>query len=116
MKKIHPKYEEVVVTCVCGHSFKTKSTSKKIHLDICSQCHPFYTGQQKFIDTAGRVEKFKTRYKKTEGKTVRKKVKKAVKKVKGEIKVKKEAKIVKGAKETKEPKKIKKVKETKENK
>ena len=57
---IHPKYEEVVVTCSCGHTFKTGSTlgRKDLHLEICSQCHPFYTGTQKLVDTSGRVEKF----------------------------------------------------------
>ena len=104
MKKAHPKYEELTITCICGHSFKTRSTNPKIRLDICSQCHPFYTGQQKFVDTAGRVEKFKTRYKKTEGKTVRKETKKTVKKVKGEVKVKKEVKEIKKTTKAKEKK------------
>lgn len=59
---IHPEYHEVTVTCACGESFQTRSTQKSIHLDICSVCHPFYTGKQKFIDTAGRVEKFQQRF------------------------------------------------------
>ncbi len=59
---IHPKYHEITVTCVCGHSFKTRSTSEKIDLEICSECHPFYTGKQKLVDTAGRVERFRKRY------------------------------------------------------
>lgn len=63
--EIHPKYEEVKVTCSCGHSFTTYSAMGKesLHLDICSSCHPFFTGQQKMVDTAGRVERFKTRFK-----------------------------------------------------
>src|SRR3990167_2164697 len=63
-ENIHPKYEEVVVTCSCGHTFNTHSTygRKDLHLEICSACHPFYTGQQKLVDTSGRVEKFKQKY------------------------------------------------------
>ena len=59
---IHPKYVEATVTCGCGATFKTRSTREVINIEICSQCHPFYTGKQKFVDTAGRVEKFKRRY------------------------------------------------------
>ena len=60
---IHPEYTEVTVTCVCGHSFKTRSTmGKDFHLEICSECHPFFTGKQKLVDTAGRVERFRKRY------------------------------------------------------
>jgi len=59
---IHPKYVETEVTCGCGHSFKTRSTKPKIAVEICSNCHPFYTGQQKFVDTAGRVEKFQKKF------------------------------------------------------
>ncbi|MEE9160549.1 MAG: 50S ribosomal protein L31, partial [Gammaproteobacteria bacterium] len=56
---IHPAYNEIVVKCSCGNTFKTKSTLKdELHLDVCSQCHPFYTGKQKMLDTAGRVDKF----------------------------------------------------------
>ncbi len=63
MKKgIHPKYVEATVTCGCGASFKTRSTLKEIKVEICSMCHPFYTGKQKFVDTAGRVEKFQKKY------------------------------------------------------
>lgn len=58
---IHPKYEEVTVTCTCGNSFKTKSTVDSINVEICSACHPFYTGKQKLVDTAGRVDRFKMR-------------------------------------------------------
>ena len=59
---IHPKYEQCDVTCACGNSFTTRSTRKDMHVDICSACHPFYTGKQKFVDTAGRVEKFQRKF------------------------------------------------------
>ena len=63
MKKgIHPEYFEAAVTCACAESFATRSTKKEIHLEICSRCHPFFTGKQKFIDSAGRVERFQKRY------------------------------------------------------
>ena len=63
MKKgIHPKYMMATVTCACGNTFVTKSTIGDIKLDICSSCHPFFTGKQKLVDTAGRVEKFKRKY------------------------------------------------------
>ena len=59
MKKgIHPKYEEAKVKCGCGNEFATRSTKGEIHVEICSVCHPFYTGKQKFVDAAGRIEKF----------------------------------------------------------
>jgi len=61
-KDIHPNYEECVVTCACGNRFTTRSTKKEIRVEICSQCHPFFTGKQKFIDSAGRVEKFRKKY------------------------------------------------------
>lgn len=61
--KIHPEYKEITVTCSCGNTFKTKSTAgRDLHLEICSHCHPFYTGQQKMVDTAGRVERFRRKY------------------------------------------------------
>ena len=63
--KIHPEYTECKVTCGCGSSFLTRSTRKEIHVEVCSSCHPFYTGRQKFVDTAGRVEKFLKKYGKT---------------------------------------------------
>ena len=64
---IHPKYEEARVVCACGESWTTRSTKKEIHVEICSACHPFFTGKQKLIDTAGRVERFQKKYgKKTE--------------------------------------------------
>jgi large subunit ribosomal protein L31 len=60
---IHPAYDEVTVTCSCGNSFKTRSTAgKDLRVDVCSSCHPFYTGKQKIVDTAGRVDKFKQKY------------------------------------------------------
>jgi large subunit ribosomal protein L31 len=60
---IHPKYEEIKVTCSCGNEFTTYSTvGRDLHLEICSSCHPFYTGQQKLVDSAGRVEKFRKKY------------------------------------------------------
>jgi large subunit ribosomal protein L31 len=63
MKKgIHPDYIESTVVCACGNTFTTKSTKKEIRIEICSQCHPFYTGKQKFVDSAGRVEKFRKKY------------------------------------------------------
>jgi large subunit ribosomal protein L31 len=62
--KIHPKYEEVKFTCSCGNVIETKSTITSGHIDICSECHPFYTGKQKLIDSAGRVERFRKRYEK----------------------------------------------------
>jgi large subunit ribosomal protein L31 len=70
---IHPKYQECTVSCACGYSFQTRSTKPEIKVEICSNCHPFFTGKQKLIDTAGRVEKFQKRFAKTEGKTVIKK-------------------------------------------
>ena len=62
--KIHPKYFEVTVSCSCGETFKTRSTKKEIRLEICSKCHPFFTGKQRLVDTAGRVERFYRKYKK----------------------------------------------------
>jgi len=60
---IHPAYAEITVTCSCGNSFQTGSTlGKNLHIEVCSQCHPFYTGKQKIVDTAGRVEKFRQKY------------------------------------------------------
>ncbi|MHB1084559.1 MAG: 50S ribosomal protein L31 [Thiobacillus sp.] len=61
---IHPNYNEVTVTCSCGSEFKTRSTLGKdtLRVEVCSVCHPFYTGKQKIVDTAGRVEKFRQRY------------------------------------------------------
>jgi large subunit ribosomal protein L31 len=61
--EIHPKYEEISVVCACGNQFKTRSTMKDdLHIEICSECHPFFTGKQKLVDTAGRVDRFNKRY------------------------------------------------------
>ena len=59
---IHPKYEEVEVRCACGNTFTTRSTKPELHLEICSACHPFFTGRQKLIDTEGRVERFSKKF------------------------------------------------------
>jgi large subunit ribosomal protein L31 len=60
---IHPEYAEITVTCSCGNQFKTRSTvGKDLSVDVCSNCHPFYTGKQKMVDTAGRVDKFRKKY------------------------------------------------------
>ena len=59
---IHPEYINAKVTCACGHTFETRSTVEKLNVEICSNCHPFFTGKQKLIDTAGRVEKFLKKY------------------------------------------------------
>ncbi|AAR36498.1 50S ribosomal protein L31 [Geobacter sulfurreducens] len=59
---IHPKYNDVMVKCACGNSFQTRSTKTEISTEICSACHPFFTGKQKLIDTAGRVERFRKKY------------------------------------------------------
>ena len=62
---IHPKYQEAEIRCACGNVIKTRSTKSVIIVGICNECHPFYTGQQKFVDTAGRVDKFQQRLAKT---------------------------------------------------
>jgi len=61
--KIHPDYHPCKVTCGCGNTFETGATIKELHVEICSVCHPFYTGKQKFVDTAGRIEKFNKKFK-----------------------------------------------------
>jgi large subunit ribosomal protein L31 len=67
MKKgIHPEYNEIEVFCACGHSFKTRSTAESLRVEICSECHPFFTGKQKLVDSAGRVERFQRRYAKNQ--------------------------------------------------
>ncbi len=63
---IHPKYHKVLVTCACGNKFETRSTKSEIRLELCSACHPFFTGKQKLVDTAGRIERFQKRYQKKE--------------------------------------------------
>jgi len=61
---IHPEIYEITARCACGNAFVTTSTKPELHVTICSNCHPFYTGDQKLLDTAGRIEKFQKRYKK----------------------------------------------------
>lgn len=100
-ENIHPKYVESNVSCACGASFKTRSTLPEIRLYICSQCHPFFTGKQKLVDTAGRVERFQKRFSKTSGKTMRRKVKAAPKKAVSTSKRKKKLTTI--------PQKVKKV-------
>jgi large subunit ribosomal protein L31 len=63
MKKgIHPEYKKTRITCICGNVIETRSTQEEIHVEICSNCHPFFTGKQKLVDTAGRVERFQRKY------------------------------------------------------
>jgi len=59
---IHPKYQQTTIKCACGAVFETGSTKKDLHVDICSKCHPFFTGKQKLVDTGGRIERFKKRF------------------------------------------------------
>ena len=59
---IHPKYNAITVSCACGNKFETRSTKSDIRLELCSECHPFFTGKQKLVDTAGRIERFQKRY------------------------------------------------------
>ena len=61
-KDIHPAYDDAVVKCACGHTLETRSTKKEIHVEVCSKCHGFFTGKQKLVDAAGRVEKFQRKY------------------------------------------------------
>lgn len=77
---IHPNYYVTKVTCACGNAFTTRSTKREIKLEICGGCHPFYTGRQRLVDTAGRVERFQKRFAKTSGKTVIRKAKRKIKK------------------------------------
>jgi large subunit ribosomal protein L31 len=60
--KIHPKYDETTITCACGNKIKTRSTIKELRVDVCSACHPFYTGKRKLMDTTGRVERYLRKY------------------------------------------------------
>jgi large subunit ribosomal protein L31 len=64
---IHPEYRQATVRCACGNSFQTRSTKEDIHVEVCSVCHPFYTGKQRLMDTAGRVERFRRKWSKPEG-------------------------------------------------
>ena len=63
---IHPEYKDITITCACGATYPTKSTRKSISVEICSNCHPYFTGKQKLIDTAGRVERFRRKYSKNQ--------------------------------------------------
>lgn len=65
-KEIHPVYHDCIVTCSCGNTFQTKSVKKELHVEICSNCHPFYTGKQKLVDTGGMIDRFQRRMKKVE--------------------------------------------------
>jgi len=67
-EKIHPEYKDTTITCACGEVIHTRSTKQSVRVEICSKCHPFFTGKQKFVDSAGRVEKFLKKYKKEEKK------------------------------------------------
>ena len=62
---IHPSYEATTITCACGSTIHTRATKKNIRVEICSKCHPFFTGDKKFVDTAGRIERFEKKYKKS---------------------------------------------------
>jgi large subunit ribosomal protein L31 len=59
---IHPEYTDTPVRCSCGNTFTTRSTAKELHVELCSECHPFYTGKQKLVDTGGRIDRFERRY------------------------------------------------------
>ena len=96
---IHPKYQEVEARCACGNTFKTRSTKPELHLEICSACHPFFTGRQKLIDTEGRVERFSKKFGLQTSET-RKTAEKAAKVAKAATKAA-EAKKAKAAKATK---------------
>jgi large subunit ribosomal protein L31 len=61
-EKIHPRYIESTIVCACGNTWQTRSTQETVHLDICSKCHPYFTGEARIVDTAGRVERFRKRY------------------------------------------------------
>jgi large subunit ribosomal protein L31 len=83
---IHPNYKEAIITCACGEVIHTRSTKHNIKVDICSKCHPFFTGKQKLVDAAGRVDRFKKRYEKTQEKKKETEKKAAEKKAKEEAK------------------------------
>ncbi len=90
-EKIHPKYFETTITCACGNVIHTRSTVKDIRVEICSACHPFFTGKQKLVDTAGRVERFRKKYQaleqkkeKSEAKQEKKEAKSAEKQYSGD--------------------------------
>ena len=92
---IHPKYEKTKIKCACGNDFETRSTvSPEISIELCSVCHPFYTGKQKFVDAAGRVDKFQARMKAAEDKKVAKETKKSASTKKEDVSEKKDNKEV----------------------
>lgn len=86
---IHPEYRETVIKCACGATYPTRSTKQNIHVEICSACHPFFTGKQKLVDTAGMVEKFQKKMAKKTGETKRAKGKKAKAAAKEKVSAKK---------------------------
>jgi large subunit ribosomal protein L31 len=94
---IHPEYVECTVQCACGNTFQTRSTKPSIRLEICSNCHPFFTGRQKFVDTAGRVERFQKRFAKTGGETVKTQKKPVIAKGQKSTLVKKKMKVLSSA-------------------
>jgi large subunit ribosomal protein L31 len=94
---IHPNYGMATVVCACGMTFQTRSTKSMIRLDICSNCHPFFSGKQKFVDTAGRVERFQKRFAKTGGETVKKQAKPVMAKGQKPALDKKKAKVLSSA-------------------
>ena len=94
---IHPAYVEATVVCACGNTFTTRSTKPMIRLEICSNCHPFFTGRQKFVDTAGRVERFQKRFAKTGGETIKIEKKKVMAKGQKASLAKKKMKILSSA-------------------
>jgi large subunit ribosomal protein L31 len=97
--KIHPEYQEAKVVCACGNTFSTGSTQKEIKVEICSNCHPFFTGKSKLIDTAGRVDRFRARVDRAKKLSAERKVRTDVKKAKIAAKKKLEAAQVKTAKQ-----------------
>ncbi len=86
---IHPEYKDTVIKCACGATYPTRSTKQNIHVEICSACHPFYTGKQKLVDTAGMVEKFQKKMAKKTGEVKRAKGKKAKAAAKEKVSAKK---------------------------
>jgi large subunit ribosomal protein L31 len=71
--QIHPEFHDITITCACGHSFQTASTLKSLNVEICSKCHPMFTGKQKLMDTEGRIERFKKKYEKAQAQAAQKK-------------------------------------------
>ena len=68
---IHPQYQKIEAICACGNKFETRSTLDNIHVEVCSQCHPYFTGKQRLLDTAGRVDRFRRKYQKSEPSTTK---------------------------------------------